>query len=329
MQPELVSSALPVPGSNIAAPSHPVVREIVRRGREKIPGNSGQPTRLALVVEGGGMRGVYSGGALVAMEQLGLSQVFDAVYAESAGAINSCYYLAGQGALGIRIYVEDLTSLRFVNPLRFGRMLDVDYAIDVAVKTLKPLDVDAVLRSPSDLHVAITHAGTGKPRLIDAKREGVPLLTLLKATSAIVPLYNRSVAIQGEPYVDGGISNPIPVQAAIDGGSTHILVVLTRPPHFLSEGFTGLQRLWLSTMLSKWPAAFVETFHERQSRLYNESRRIAFSGTVAGPGIHIAVIGPTAESPPIERATISRRKLLSAQNDAERITRAVFRDLSS
>ena len=120
------------------------------------------------------MRGAYSAGALAAMEDVGLSHVFDSVYAESAGATNACYFLAEQASYGPRIYTEDLASRRFFNPLRVGRTLDIEYAIDVVVKRVKPLNVQKVLASASDLYVAVTSATTGASRLLDVR---VPLLT--------------------------------------------------------------------------------------------------------------------------------------------------------
>lgn len=316
---------------NAASPDHPVIQEIVRRGRGKIDGNSRGAlqggVKLGLVVEGGGMRGVSSGGALVAMEALGLSNAFDAVYGESAGAINSCYFLAGQGSFGIRIYLDDLTSLKFANPLRVGTILDVGYAIDVVVKTIKPLNIERVMASPSDLFMAITSAVTGESRIVDVKREGIPLLTLLKATGAIVPLYNHPVMIGDQPYVDGGIANPIPVSSAITAGCTHILVLLTRPPEFRSEGFSSFQRLCLAPLFRKWPRAFVESFYRRQDLLYNEARNIAFGRTPPGRDVKIAVIGPAPDSPLVGRSTVFRKRLLAAKDDAASRTREVFRDL--
>src|SRR5215472_10719041 len=69
-------------------PDNPVVKEIERRLGLLKEGHelSGLTTKLGLVVEGGGMRGVVSGGALIAMERVGLTSVFDEVYGESAGA---------------------------------------------------------------------------------------------------------------------------------------------------------------------------------------------------------------------------------------------------
>jgi predicted patatin/cPLA2 family phospholipase len=306
-----------------------VIREILTRRDARPNGNpppprSSESVKLGLVVEGGGMRGVYSGGALVAMEQLGLTDVFDEVYGESAGAINACYFLARQGSYGINIYLDDLTSLKFANPCRVGTILDLDYAIDTVVKTIKPLDTLRVLASPSKLYIAVTHAVTGQSRIIDVKGEGVPLLTLLKATGAIVPLYNHSVQIEGEPYVDGGIANPVPVESAIRAGCTHILVLLTRPPDFNSAGYNRVQRFCLSPLLRKWPASFIETFYRRQASRYNDTRDVAFGRKVVKEGVKIAVIAPGPDSPTLSRATIARKKLLAAKDDAFRRTLQMF-----
>jgi predicted patatin/cPLA2 family phospholipase len=316
--------------NNQAWPGHSVVREIVRRKLEGAIGNSASARReggkLGLVVEGGGMRGVYSGGALVAMEKLGLTDVFDEVYGESAGATNSCYFLAGQAQFGINIYLDDLTSLRFANPFRPGTMLDLDYAIDVVVKSVKPLNIERVLASPSALYLAVTNALNGEPRMIDAKREGVPLLTLLKASGALVPLYNHPVMIEGVPYVDGGIANPIPIRSAIENGCTQVLVLLTRPPAFVA-GLTALERLWLAPLCRGWTPEFTRVYFGRHFALYNKTRALALDRESAGAKVDIAVIGPAADSPGLGRATIGRKKLLAAMTDAMGRTREVFREL--
>ena len=308
-----------------------MIREIVRRRVTGVEGNSsvnGAAPKLALVIEGGGMRGIYSGGMLVAMESLGLTNVFDGVFGESAGAINAAYFLSGQGAFGIRIYLEDLASLKFANPLRIGRMLDVDYAVDTVVKSVKPLNVDRVLRNPSRFHVAVTNGATGEPRVIAAQRGGVPLLTLLKASAAIVPLYNRAVEIDGHPYVDGGIANPIPVGSAIFAGYTHILVLLTQPLNFFATPFTALQRACIAPLFLRWPPAFVAAFYDRLWRHYNETRDLALGRTAAGDGVSIAVIAPAADSPRFSRSTRARSKLLAAKDDAVQRTLRVFAELS-
>ncbi len=283
-------------------------------------------SKLALVVEGGGMRGVYSGGALLALEQLGFGAVFDEVYAESAGAINASYFLAGQTHLGIRIYLEELQTLLFINPFRTAAILDIDYVVDVVLKQRKPLAVDAVCASPSDFFIAITNASDGSARLVDVKREGLPLLRLLKATAAIVPLYNRVVLVEGRPYVDGGISNPIPIQSALDAGCTHLLVLLTRPPEFEMRRFTASQQTLLSLVLRGWTKEFVREFYQGRPRRYSQARDLAFGRTPCAASL--AVIGPGPDSPRLTRTTLAPAKLQLALQDSVLRTRAAFEQLA-
>jgi predicted patatin/cPLA2 family phospholipase len=315
----------PILADNLAYPGHPVIREILgRRNSSQAFTPAQNPARLGLVVEGGGMRGVISGGALVAMERLGLSDVFDEVYGESAGAINACYFLAHQARFGITIYLEDLPSLRFVNPLRLGRMLDLDYAIDEVVAHVKPLDVERVLQSRSRLSIAVTKADDATTRIVDIKKERIPLLALLKATSAIAPLYSRPVLLDGTPYVDGGIVNPIPVTRAIEDGCTHLLVLLTRTPRFVSTGYGRLGKFFVKRLFAGWDARFVRAFFNEQSGAYNRTRAIAFGRAETKPGLNIAVIAPSEECPLVSLTTVSRPRLIAASRFMEARTTDLF-----
>src|SRR3954451_18408795 len=97
--------------------------------------------RLGLVIEGGAMRGVRSAGGLCALERLGLSEAFDCVFATFGGAVNGAYFLARQAVYGTTIYYENLNRREFINALRFGKLVDIDYVIDRVTKELKPLDL--------------------------------------------------------------------------------------------------------------------------------------------------------------------------------------------
>ena len=299
---------------NVADPDNPVIREIqrrltmIRRGQDL----SDLGTKLGLVVEGGGMRGGISGGSLIAMEQLGLTSAFDEVYGESAGAINACYFLASQAAFGERIYLEDLTSLRFFNPVRVNKILDMDFLIDHVMTRVKPLAVDKVMGSRSKLFVPITNVNEGTARLMDVHEEKPPLLRLLKATAAVIPLYNQSVMLDGIPYADGGITDPIPVIDAINNGCTHILVLLTRPYGFRLQEFDGVERIVLKVLLRRWNRRFVDAFFNIRYRRYNEARDIAFGDVSAASGVNLAVLCPTSDAPAVARTTTSRRRLTAA-----------------
>ncbi len=271
------------------------------------------------------MRGIISGGALVGLEKVGLSRVFDDVYGESAGAINACYFLAGQAEFGSRIYADYLTSLRFVNPLRVGTILDINYAIYQVVGGSMRLDCDAVLRSPSRLFIALTEVERGVPRLVDVKAEGIPLLRLLEGTGAITPLYNKPVEIQGAHYVDGGITNPIPVKSAIEQGCTHILVLLTRPALFVMRPYNSFERALLWPFFRKLPSAFVRTFYEVRYPNYNDARDIALGHKTMRDGVQIAVVLPAKSAGTITRTTTSRKRLNKALEESVQQTLALFR----
>src|SRR5690606_3309761 len=86
--------------------------KILNQKRQGLP----ETDTIGLVVQGGGMRGVYSMGALAALEEMGFGQCFDHVVGSSAGALNSAYFITGQASYGVETYIHYLTQGRFVNP---------------------------------------------------------------------------------------------------------------------------------------------------------------------------------------------------------------------
>src|SRR6478609_7542544 len=99
--------------------SHPVVDVLRRRAAAgSAPGARRDEHRVALVLEGGGMRGVVSAGMAAALERLGLTASFDLVVGSSAGAINGAALLAGVAGGCAAAYHGPFASRSFVNPVR-------------------------------------------------------------------------------------------------------------------------------------------------------------------------------------------------------------------
>src|ERR1700683_4377891 len=95
--------------------SHPVVAAILgRRDEGSLPGERSDGRRIALVIEGGGMRGVVSAGMAAAIEQLGLRDAFDEVHGASAGAFNATFLLARQASYLATLYQYGFGDPRFV-----------------------------------------------------------------------------------------------------------------------------------------------------------------------------------------------------------------------
>lgn len=113
------------------------------------------PYKVALCIEGGGMRGVVSAGMVAALQELDGARLFDHVYGSSAGALNGAYFLAGQADAGLPIYFEDLPERRFVcwrRYLRGGPLLHLDDLIDEVMTHVRPLDFEALHRSRPTFH---------------------------------------------------------------------------------------------------------------------------------------------------------------------------------
>src|ERR1700733_7889133 len=119
---------------------HPVLDLLARRAEHAYQaGSSPDGARLALAIEGGGMRGVVSAGMTAAVEQLGLTACFDLVVGTSAGALNGAGLLAGVADACCNAYHAVFTTRQFINPYRLliGRAaVDVAFTLDHADETL-------------------------------------------------------------------------------------------------------------------------------------------------------------------------------------------------
>src|SRR5215470_2607655 len=92
-----------------------------KQGRVPVDGR-----KACLIVEGGAMRGVISCAALMALEDLGMTDVFDDVYGASAGAVNAAYFLAGQAAYATSIYYQKINNTRFLRRVWHRKIVDID-----------------------------------------------------------------------------------------------------------------------------------------------------------------------------------------------------------
>lgn len=251
--------------------------------------------KIALVLEGGGMRAAAAAGGALALGHLGLAEVFDEVYATSAAVMNASYFMSRQEDLGISIYFDDLTTRRFCNRLRLWKVLDVDYVITEIVQQRKRLDVEFLKKSRTRLHVSVMDHETGEAFVIDTTRSAEPLVKLLHAALAIPVFYNRTVQVEGRPCMDGGLTIPFPLQSAIDDGCTDILVLLSHPRSHQPTHRKPWQNLLFRLLCSRgrkgpWEAYVNSAYAARTARA------LAFGEGDVPPTVNIATVcteGPT------------------------------------
>ncbi len=217
---------------------------------------------IGLVVQGGGMRGIYSMGALAALEEMGFHQCFDHLVGSSAGALNGAYFLTKQASYGVETYIHYLSKKSFVNPLRLKRIVDIDYLVDKIGKKIRPLHLNKLLASPTTLHISLTDHSHARTRWVTNRMPDLDIWEAFRATAAIPLLYNKSVKIGEGHYVDGSISARVPIQRILKLDCGYIVVILTMPhTHRVTSTHAWLQSL-------TWPA----------TRHYSPALKQAFFG---------------------------------------------------
>ncbi|MGY4101339.1 patatin-like phospholipase family protein [Nocardia sp. R16R-3T] len=208
----------------------PTVAEVIRGRGESASRADGY--RLALVIEGGGSRGVYSSGMVQALEELGLASIFDAVYGTSAGAINAAWFLCGRAPSGVRSWTDPVIMRRAVDPARLLRgrpAFDLHYLVNQVYDGIEPMDFPAILANATTFHPIGTDIHTG--HAVDLHRHIVDkptLMTALRASAGLPILAGPPVPLGGAEYLDGGLSETVPIRTAVRDGATHALVLRTR-----------------------------------------------------------------------------------------------------
>ncbi len=204
--------------------------------------------RTALIVEGGGSRGVFCAGVLDALGA-GAAVHFDVALGSSAGAVVLAAYLYGEHGHGARAFTEFMLRPGVVDRRRFlrgGPLFDLDRLWD-DVRREQPFDHDLIETHPTDMRVVVTDLQTGEAHHLSPT--GEQTWPLLKASCALPLLYGKAVAVAGREYIDGGYSDPLPVHQAQSMGAEAFLVIRTRPSR---AGGTSNPAAWGERELVKW-----------------------------------------------------------------------------
>ncbi|MBT0028729.1 patatin family protein [Vibrio alginolyticus] len=238
----------------------------------------------ALIVEGGAMRGVFSCGILDHFLASEFSP-FDSFWGVSAGASNLAAYLAKMPGRNLKIYLDYSLRKEFISPsqlLRGGDMMNLDWMWNV---TLEELGIDkSVLKAdsrPFFLGVTRQDNGQAEYHLPDVD----DLAETMKASSALPVLYRNGVSLNGIQYVDGGVSDALPVAEAIKRGAKKIMVLRSQPASYQKPRgrFSALTR----KMLKETPG-LIEPMLTREVR-YNQTLALINNPP---PGIEIIQVCP-------------------------------------
>ena len=211
--------------------------------------------KYGIIDVGGGLRGIYGAGVLDRCLEENIQ--FDCCIGVSAGSANMTSYVAGQKGRNKPFYQEYSFRPQYMsvkNLLKKHSYLDLEYVYGELSNTggENPLDYAAMVRNPAQVVVVATEANSAQPVYFtkaDIHEDDYrPLMA-----SCCIPVVDQPYFIDGVPYFDGGLADPVPLQKALELGCDKVAVILTKP---IAPEQTGERDKKLAKLLRhKYPKA--------------------------------------------------------------------------
>lgn len=191
--------------------------------------------KTGLVLEGGGMRALFTAGVLDALLDVKELDI-DGIVGVSAGALFGVNYVSGQKERAIRYnkkYASDKRYMGFHSWITTGNAVNKEFAFYELPFKLDIFDQEKFKKSKIDFYVVMTNVENGKSEYVLIK-DVFEQMEYLRATSAL-PFASKIIEINGKKYLDGGISDSIPIDYCENLGYDKIIVILTRPENSHKE----------------------------------------------------------------------------------------------
>lgn len=231
-----------------------------------------------LVLEGGGMRGMFTAGAMDAFMEEGLS--FDGLIGVSAGALFGCNYKSKQRGRALRYNIMLKNAPHYMGWRTFfktGNIVNPQFSYHVLPFEIDKFDVDTFEHNPMEFWMVCTDIVTGKPvyhRMDTFSHREVEWMR----ASASMPAVSRPVKIGEQLFLDGGITDSIPLKAFQEMGYGRNIVILTQPSDYFKK---PLKINWLiKLMTKKYP--MVGECMARRHEMYNRQLEYLMQQEAAG-----------------------------------------------
>lgn len=221
-----------------------------------------------LVLEGGGMKGIYTAGVLEYFIEKGL--FFSKCYGVSAGACHLCNYISKQRKRSYRValnYLKDKNYCSFRSLILTGDLFNVDLNYNQIPNRLDPYDYKAAARYEGDAWAVVTNIRTGKPEYMPLREMHRDLIAV--RASASLPLVSRNVKIGDEYYLDGGICDAVPIKKSIEDGNRKNVVILTKEEGYVRKPASPTNLACIKLKYKQYPKVY-ELVKSRHIR-YNET----------------------------------------------------------
>lgn len=221
--------------------------------------------KTGLIMEGGGMRGMFTAGVTDVMMEAGIE--FDGAIGVSAGAAFGCNYKSGQIGRAFRYNAKYCADKRYSGVgvlLREGNLFSKSFCYEELPLKLDPFDFEAYNSSPMEFYLVCTDVETGNPVYHQYHGWEDHGFEWFRATTSM-PLVSQIVKIDNLSLLDGGVADSIPVQFFESVGYDRNVVILTRPRGYQKKKDSLLPLIKLQ--YRKYPK-LVETIANRHNE-YN------------------------------------------------------------
>lgn len=181
----------------------------------------------ALVLEGGGMRGIYTAGVLECLLDNNIE--FPYIAGVSAGACHAFSFISKQKGRNKRImidYIDDKRYLSIRNFFREKSLFGMNFIFDEIPNNLEKFDYDTFNKATNEFYVGVSDVEKGESLYYGKENMKDP--NIIARASSSIPLVSPIVNYEGRKLLDGAVIDPIPVEKALGDGYEKMVIILTR-----------------------------------------------------------------------------------------------------
>lgn len=261
---------------------------------------------IGLVLEGGGMRGLYTSGVLDFFMEKNL--YFPYVIGVSMGACNGASYISRQKGRNKKIninYINDPRYLSCRNLIRRKGLFGIDFVYDELPNKLEIFDTKTFNEAKEKFIIGTTNCDNGEPVYFEKTDCGSSINDIIRASSSL-PFLSPIVRHKGLNLLDGGVIDPVPIKKSIKDGNNKNVIVLTRNKGYEKKPFK--MKFLAKTIYPKYKG-LVEAMVNRY-RIYNET--IKYIEELEKEG-KVFIIRPK-ETLEVKRIEKDKKKLLNLYN---------------
>jgi len=271
----------------------------------------------AVAIQGGAMRSIYALGAVRALVDLGLHDQVDSIHSSSAGCVAGSV-LAGQARAEhppaisdlVATFLDSLSGRNFIDGHRLTKMVDVDLLVSV-IREQTGISAGGLKERSLRFEVAVTNAATACAEYFELGQcpSDAQLFEVLRATMAIPVLYHRKVRLGASAYVDGGISDPLPLLRGLAANPRAVIAISTVGAGSLGRSLSGKEARIVRVVPGISPP--VRGLMLAQNPLARWAEDVMMRGSFGGVPIHR--VTPSDPDVLTSRVETDRRLLLRAE----------------